>query len=178
MSVPVFSIGQVAWCYPLTQKLNRTGPIGTCCQSSTEHRITASVSLKNSWTASPVAFSCKAGSLEACAYSYSPARDWSLGHLSDAFSFLFSIFAILEPNCIALFGRTEEAVKPSSAAARRNSSFSPTPRGRAKFAFSQTGRELRKETTSSSRKGNLKWREMLRKKRNVTFWRQTIANCF
>lgn len=81
---------------------------------------------------------------------------WSLPHLSDAFSLFFSIFAILDPNCIARFGRRAEVVRPSSIAARRKISFSPIPRGKVKFAFSQTGREFRKETTFSSRKGNLK----------------------
>ena len=57
---------------------------------------------------------------------------------------------------MARFGRRAEAVRPSSTAARRKISFSPIPRGKVKFAFSQTGREFRKETTFSSKKGNLK----------------------
>ena len=57
---------------------------------------------------------------------------------------------------MARFGRRAEAVRPSSTAARRKISFSPIPQGKVKFAFSQTGREFRKETTFSSRKGNLK----------------------
>lgn len=87
---------------------------------------------------------------------FSKEMIWSRPHLSDAFSLFFSILAILDPNCMARLGRRAEAVRPSSTAARRKSSFSPIPRGKVKFAFSQIGREFRKETTFSSRKGNLK----------------------
>lgn len=37
----------------------------------------------------------------------------SLVHLSEAFSFLSSILAILEPNCMALLGRTADWPRPS-----------------------------------------------------------------
>lgn len=57
---------------------------------------------------------------------------------------------------MARFGRRAEDVRPSSIAARRKISFSPIPRGKVKLAFSQIGREFRKETTFSSKKGNLK----------------------
>lgn len=56
-----------------------------------------------------------------------------------------------------------EAVRPSSLAARRRINFSPIPRGKVKSAFSEMGRELRNDTTSSSRKGNLKEREKILK---------------
>jgi len=57
---------------------------------------------------------------------------------------------------MARLGRRAEDERPSSTAARRKMSFSPTPRGKARSTFSQTGREFRKDTTFSSRKGNLK----------------------
>lgn len=91
-------------------------------------------------------------------YSSSTENDFSLLHVSDAFSLLLSSFAIRDPNCTALFGKMAEAVRPNSLAARRRSNFSPIPRGKVKSAFSKMGRELRNETTSSSRKGNLKER--------------------
>ena len=47
------------------------------------------------------------------------------------------------------------SVRPSSRAARCKIRFSPIPRDKVKFAFSQTGRKFRKETVFSFRKGNL-----------------------
>ncbi|PWA26210.1 hypothetical protein CCH79_00013797 [Gambusia affinis] len=79
----------------------------------------------------------------------------SLLHLSDAFSHRSSILATREPNCMARLGRTAARPRPSCRAADRRRSFSPTPRGRERSAFSQTGSELRKLTTPSSRYGNL-----------------------
>lgn len=85
---------------------------------------------------------------------------WSLLHLSEAFSLLFSIFAILDPNCIALFGRTEELPSPKRTAAMRKINFSPSPLGNVKSTLSEIGKEFRNETTFSSRNGNLKKKEI------------------
>ena len=64
----------------------------------------------------------------------------SLPHTSDAFSLEFSILAILEPNCIARFGRQAESVMPSCLAATRSKSFSPTPLGNVRFVC--TGKKI------------------------------------
>jgi len=56
---------------------------------------------------------------------------------------------------MALLGKREESPNPISTAASLNNSFSPTPLGRDKSAFSDTGSPLRKLTTSSSKYGNL-----------------------
>ena len=85
---------------------------------------------------------------------FSKEMTWSLPHLSDVFSLFFSIFAILDPNCMPHFGRRAEVVRLSSTAARCKISFSPILWDKVKFALSQTGRKFRKETFSCG-KGNL-----------------------
>lgn len=56
---------------------------------------------------------------------------------------------------MALLGKRAESPNPNSTAANLSNSFSPTPLGRDKSAFSDTGSPLRKLTTSSSKYGNL-----------------------
>ena len=60
---------------------------------------------------------------------------FSLSHASEAFSLEFSIFAILEPNCIALLGCVAVSQSPSWTAANRSSNFSPSPLGKVKSAW-------------------------------------------
>ena len=74
--------------------------------------------------------------------------------LSEAFSFLFSSLAILEPNCMALFRCKDVFFNPRLYATALSKIFSPNPRSNCIFIFTFIGNEFKKDTTFSSRYGH------------------------
>lgn len=85
-------------------------------------------SLHRKFTVKPCLFYCGISHVGFCC-GISHVGSARREHFSEAFSLLFSVFAILDPNWMALLGNKADLIRPSFTAQALSRIFSPRPRG-------------------------------------------------